>query len=215
MSTIGNRLHYSHEIPYQDWNRPNLVRRPSDPHRSRTQARGHQYTVSKQKAAAALQTFLGNEHGERWPAGLNFRVLFQQRRLRPRQHQSESPALAAGNAVQGRLIKTDWSFIESGLRSLGPSGQVTLSTRPMQTFTFAKKPTEPVKTFENPSEDLAESVVLAEQSVQTVLWGSIDSDMASMRIVDAVGDLLACERCPLVFPDMPHFWGIVQVSADG
>lgn len=66
------------EIPYQDWNRPHLLRRASAPHRTRAQARGHRYTPSEQDALQALRGFVGNKNvSKTWSMGTAFRPLFR------------------------------------------------------------------------------------------------------------------------------------------
>jgi hypothetical protein len=36
------------------------------------------------------------------------------------------------------------------------------------------------------------------------------------RIVDdEARQALACERCPLILPGMPHYWGVVDIDLDG
>jgi hypothetical protein len=65
----------SFQIPYQNWNRPHLERRASDPHKSNTSVHGHGYCRSQYKAMEVLKAFVAeSESVSGWRPSLHFQL---------------------------------------------------------------------------------------------------------------------------------------------
>ncbi|KAK9900928.1 hypothetical protein P389DRAFT_166433 [Cystobasidium minutum MCA 4210] len=176
------------DIPYQDWNRPHLIRRASNPHRTRAEARGHKYTPSDQNAIAVLRSFIDDEEIAR--DSLPILGLLIRRPLRRYKHTGRvltAPNLKRATSMPGRC---------------------------KQTFVVAVGTVASDDTLPEP-ESLDDIARANKASGEILSTSHLSGCPTTLSVVDEAGEALTCERCPLILPGMHQYWGTVRIGADG